>query len=41
MRELVESNMEELVYGTDYATALGLFMCAAVGNGTGLNTIYV
>ena len=40
MRELTESNREEVVYGIDEATSLRLFMLAAMGNCSDLSTIY-
>ena len=40
MRELVESNIENVANGTDYRTGLRMFMLAAMGDKNDLNTIY-
>ena len=40
MRELVESNTEEVMYGFDDTTGLCLFMTAAIINYSDLSTIY-
>ena len=40
MKELVESNTEEVVYGFDNTTGLRLYMLAAMGNYSDLSTIY-
>ena len=40
MKELVESNSEEVGYGFDNTTGLRLFMVASMGNASDLSTIY-
>ena len=40
MRDLVDSNTEELVYGFDSDTSLRVFMLAAMGNYSDLSTVY-